>query len=483
MQLNRFPITLLAGFITGLVSLFIPLLRNFHWESASVAAVILSFYCLYRASKRKHGYFHIFKSAFYLYFGWGLPLLISDIAHGCYSFDGLAFWVTVPLPAALFGLTAGRLSAIMNFKMPLLPALSFWFFFLLIPTLYEFLNYPQLFFYNQIWGYWPGPIYDETVIFPENLLLFRISTFVWIAILWTIPAITINKTAKAIILPGTLFLVLFYLNVSGAGFISDEKSIANKLGGIHSTQHFRIIYDPLSADSDSIKKIGKLHEAYLDEITAILKVDSQIYKSDPILSFIYPGTGRKKQLTGAGNTNYVPVWLNQDQMHITLKDLDGVLKHEMVHVVARQFGNWFGASYSIGLVEGLAVAIGPKRFRDVSIDQVVAAGDTLPGPLDLEKLFGFTGFYQQPGIISYTVTGSFVRHMLRELPPEKLKEAYRKGSIDNILKSNGSKIVETWHQYLESIPVDSAAIEMSETIYATKSIFKKKCPRLPVSGS
>ena len=412
-----------------------------------------------------------------------MPLLISDIAHGCYSFDGLAFWITVPLPAALFGLATGRLSSMMDFKNALLPALLFWLFFLLIPTLYEFLNFPQLFFFNQIWGYWPGPIYDETVLFPEKLLLFRLSTFAWIGILWTLPAVTENKTAKTITLLGALFLVLFYMNASKAGFISTEKYIANKLGGIHSTQHFRIIYDPAVADKDSIQKIGELHEAYLNEITGILELDPENYQSDPILSFIYPGSDKKKQLTGAGDTNYVPVWLDRDQMHITFNDLAGVLKHEMVHVVAKQFGNRFGASSSIGLVEGLAVAIDPKRFREVSIDQIVAASDTLPGTSELEKLFGFTGFYRQPGIVSYTVTGSFVRHILKELPPAEIRAAYRNGSIGEILKSDGGIIVESWHRYLKTVPVDSAAIEMSEAVYASESIFTKKCPRLSTSGS
>lgn len=407
--------------------------------------------------------------------------MIADMATGCYSVHGLGFWILIPFPSIFLGISMGRFMNQLELKKPVLLSIALLLILSTAPVLIEFFRFPQLYFFNHIWGYWPGPIYDETVMINGRLFLFRTSTLVWGFVFWFIPFVKEDFLSRVILVLSLFFLVFFYANLSRFGMVAPEDRIQSNLGALYQTEHFNIFYPSGTLSEDSLMSIADLTEKYLDEITLRLEVDKKIYRKEPIHYYLYRNEDQKKKLTGAGQTSFVPVWLSQDQMHITLGHLKSVLKHEMVHVVAKQFGNRFGASISIGLIEGLAVALDPERYDDeVSIDQVVAAKKPLPGREELQEMFSFTGFYRFPAIVSYTVTGSFVNYLAKHVSVEQLKEAYRTGDLNRFLDKNSSKIVESWHQYLHSIPVDSAALAISERVYTTKSLFEKRCPRVEV---
>ncbi len=180
---------LAAGFTAGLLCLFIPLLRNFHWESAALAGIIIAIVSGYWAAKGSKSPLSIFKKVLFLLVPWAFPLFISDLITGCYTIHGLGFWILIPLPSALFGLALGRLMLQMQLKYPVLITILILMVISAAPVLVIFLHNPQLFFFNHIWGYWPGPIYDEAVHLPGRLLLFRSATICWIFILWFIPTV------------------------------------------------------------------------------------------------------------------------------------------------------------------------------------------------------------------------------------------------------------------------------------------------------
>ena len=470
---------LITGLITGILFLFVPLLRNFHWESAALSGCII---CFLAASWVAGGYRSVLKTvknSFSILIGWSLPLFLSDLATGCYSFHGLAFWLLIPFPSLFLGISAGRLIKQFELKRPVLLTCSLLLILAVAPVLVEFLRFPQLYFFNHIWGYWPGPIYDETVTMDSRFLFFRMSTIAWGFVFWFIPSIKEEVLSRVILVLSMLFLIFFYSGLSNFGIISPEERIQKSLGSEYHSEHFNIYYSTDSLSDDSLLSIAALSEEYLATITEKLDVDISQYRENPIHSYLYENKDQKKELTGAGDTSFVPVWLSQDQMHIALEHLNGVLKHEMVHVVAKQFANRFGASLSIGLIEGLAVALDPDRFdEEVSIDQVVAARSPLPGRKELEEMFSFSGFYQYPGVVSYTVTGSFVDFLIENRPAVELKEAYRSGDISRFLDESPEGLIDSWHHHLRSVPVDSAALALSEKVYTTKSIFEKKCPRV-----
>jgi len=470
---------LAAGLITGIFFLFIPLLRNFHWESAVLAGSVICFLAASRVAGGNRTVLQTVRNSFFILIGWSLPLLISDLATGCYSFHGLGFWLLIPFPSMFLGISIGRLIKQFELKRPVLLTCGILLILAAVPVIIEFLRFPQLYFFNHVWGYWPGPIYDETITMDSRFFFYRMSTLAWGSVFWFIPSIKKEALSQVILVFSVLFLIFFYSGLSDFGIISPEKRIQKNLGSVYKSAHFKIYYTSGTLSEDSLKHIARVSENYLNDITEKLDVDITDYRENPIHSYLYKGKDQKKKLTGAGKTSFVPVWLSQDQMHIAIEHLDGVLKHEMVHVVAKQFANSFGASLSIGLVEGLAVALDPDRFdEEVSIDQVVAARSPLPGRKELEEMFSFSGFYKYPGIVSYTVTGSFVNFLVENRSANEIKEAYQSGNISRFLDGKSEDLVTSWHRHLQSIPVDSAALALSEKVYTAKSIFEKKCPRV-----
>src|SRR5699024_3558595 len=145
------------------------------------------------------------------------------------------------------------------------------------------------------------------------------------------------------------------------GIITPETYLRQKLGGIQETEHFVIYYDKRGYTPAEIGLIAREHEFYLDQITDKLDLEKpdSVHK---IQSNLYAHPWQKKELVGAKFTSYVPVWLEQDQLHIAKQQIESSLHHELVHVLAKQFGNQlFNASWSIGLVEGIAVALAPDK--------------------------------------------------------------------------------------------------------------------------
>lgn len=468
---------LAVGILIGLVSLLIPLLRDLHWESAGLSSLVIAFYGGMRSANTKTS-LRFVRDGLGLCLGWFLPLWVFALWTNCFSFDGLAYWVLGPLPSLLFGGVVGRLCRSFQFTCTrfitfiVLTAVA------IVPTLIEFLSFPQLYFFNHVWSYWPGPIYDEIVHFDSRLIAYRSLTFFWILVLWSLPAFFKNTISKWILLLGVTAIMFTYLNASAWGLILSEERLKNHLGAQYETEHFLISYPPGIFDPSKRVQIGEQHESYLTEIFDILKLDKDYYRQNKIHSYLYADNEQKKRLTGAGQTSFVPVWLEQDQTHISFNSYQRVLKHELVHILAKRFGNWFGASNSIGLVEGLAVALAPERYPS-SIDPLVAARTEWPDHEEIKKLFSPAGFYQTAGPISYLISGSFVRHLIKHYPVDLFKRAYRTADLESAYHPlTLENLVHTWHVHLDTVNIDPEDRRRSASLFNTPSILEKPCPRV-----
>ncbi len=495
--------SILIGLLIGLMSLTLPLLRDFHWESAGVASLALAFYAALRMGRGSRSG-SVFRDGLAILIGWSAPLILFTISTGCWSFDGLAFWVSGPPFSLLFGWSAGR--AVRSFggkwsgSIALLSIAGF----AIVPLVVQFFSFPQLYFYNHIWSYWPGPIYDEVVQFDTRLILFRTITLLWVLLFWAVPAAGKERVYQVISL-GSLFALLFsYAHLSNWGLISPEERIQQELGMVYESDHFRIFYpaerssgrrveasgqdsrhndEPDGAGLErtsaakSIADWAEIHETHLKEITEELGLDLQLYRETKVHSYIYNSSDQKKRLTGAGRTSFAPVWLSQDQIHIAEEVLERVLRHELVHVAAKQFGNRFGASTSIGLVEGLAVALDPGRYGS-SVHRLVAARDPYPDSEELRRLLG-AGFYSSAGSVSYLISGSFIRYLIDHYPVERLRKAYRTGDIEKAYAPYTlEELTRSWHRYLDSQEPDLVDVERADALFRTPSIFEKPCPRV-----
>ncbi|HBQ60275.1 MAG TPA: hypothetical protein DD671_11810, partial [Balneolaceae bacterium] len=196
-----------------------------------------------------------------------------------------------------------------------------------------------------------------------------------------------------------------------------------------------------------------------------------------IESYLYAHAWQKKKITGAKFTSYVPIWLEQDQLHIAKQQLDRVLKHELVHVISKQFGNnLFNGSWSIGLIEGLAEGIAKDASPRSTLHQIVAAEKPFPSAEEMRSGLSFWGFYGSAGAISYTTAGSFVEYLLNEFSVQPLKKIYTGADFESAYRTSFEELISGWHQTLAQTELDSVDQQVSEFIFAQRSLFQKECP-------
>lgn len=474
---NNYPFLLLAAGI-GTALLFVPLLGDFHLESAMLASVIGCFWAAIRACNEgalKDDFHSALTICGYLFLA-AIPLLIYALITGCFSTYGLAFWLILPIPSVFFGYGIGRL--LRSWGIPYRRSISVFLLLLIAVGLFaiEFFNYPQVFFFNHVWGVWPGPIYDETIKVTGSMVFFRCLTLLWVTVLWHIPIINKDRLSRWILGLSVVSLLLGYINLTDAGILRPASTIQQKLGGHKTTPHFKLYYDQDLYTNHEIEELAKEHEFYMSQIADTLKLalpDS----TNRIESYLYGNPWQKKKLVGAKFTSYVPVWLHQDQLHIAKQQIPGSLKHELVHVMAKQFGNkLFSGSWSIGLIEGTAVAIAGGSSKTSTTDQIVVSEKPYPKTKIIEHKLSPWGFYGGRSGVNYTTSGSFIKYLLKEYPASSLKKAYRSADLKAFYHQDLKTLIQGWHQHLDSVQVDSVDVQTAARIFSIPSLFEKQCP-------
>lgn len=461
----------------GSLLLLFPLLRDLHFESAFIASVLGCFLSALALAKNKDEG-HSFRLAIgimgYIYII-AIPLFISSLISGCLTFDGFAFWVLLPAPSVFFGAAIGRLCRVMNAPIPAL----FSFLILLLCSLgvwmIEFFTLPQVYFFNHVWGTWPGPIYDEALQVSDSLLFFRWITILWIILLWILPNWSETSQNKIVTFLALGCLLFSYLNLDEMGVITPRETLKKELSAHYQTTHFDLYFEEDNFTEQEMEYWALRHEFHFQQVIDILEIDWP--EDRKIESYIYANSWQKKKLVGAKFTSYVPIWLGQDQLHIAKQHLDGVLKHELVHVISKQFGNsLFNGSWSIGMIEGIAEAIAKDASPESTLDQIISAESSYPSPEQIKNALSNSGFYSSASSISYTTAGSFVQFLLNNYPVENFKKAYPSNDFENSYPVSFEELVDGWHQHLKTIEIDSVDKQISEFIFSRRSLFQKHCP-------
>ena len=476
MKKGRFIPPLLA-FIVGLVMLLFPLLRDFNVESASVATAIgtlLATWHFARPSDPRAP--SPWPMLVLTMVAFATPIFVRALVVSCISLDGILFWATYPTSALLFGGAVGAFFRSWKIPRPWVPAFLLLLWIALGVWLIEFFTLPQVRFFNHVWGHFPGPVYDEEVLFTHASVHFRFITLLWAAALWLLSQRPLRDWAQWILFAIAILLVTAYLRMPDHALITPRSHIQKVLGGEYKSKHFTIYYDTLAYTGADVQKWARLHELYRTNILQTLELDLSTHMLQTE-SYLYGHVWQKKQLTGAKYTSYVPVWNRIDQTHIAREALEGTLHHELVHVAAKAFGNRIiNASWSFGLIEGLAVAVVPDMSDVSTIDQIVAASPDRPDAETLLASLSLRSFYTGRGGVNYTTSGSFVRWLMREYPVSDIKEAYRTGSF-NHYGVPFETLVESWNAMLDSISIDTTDRQTNERVFGRLSLFELDCPR------
>ena len=480
---------------------------------------------------------------------WALLTLSLLWRPNCGYFQGLLFFVLFPVVsvvlavAVAFALSATRWRWKKTFFCLVGGAI------VLLAPLYDLGLHPQFYVYNHVFGGVLGPIYDEELALRPGLFWFRGLTLLWAALAYFVgrrkgrkeerkkergrrkrsrrveekkgrgkegkresgsrekkkrsrgveekkehepsPRFPISRTIhlhrpflQSSFPPflTAILIAISYLFAAPLGINTTAEYIERVLGGHRQTLHFDIYYDPEALTPGEVDRLAQDHEYRYAWLAERLETDVQ----GRIRSYIYPNAETKARLTGARYTNVAPVWLRTPQTHVLWPTYRSVFGHELAHVFSREFGlPVLKASLSVGLVEGLAVALEPPDGRPSPDEQVAVA---LLAQIGLEAERGGLaaalaarlsplGFWTSRGAVSYTTMGSFISYLLETYGPGPLKAVYARGRFEDVYGKPLADLAEAWERALLGQPVTARSAEaLVARRFTIPSLFERPCP-------
>ncbi len=434
-----------------------------------------------------------------------LPLVIISLnalrVRNCDWWFGLESYVLLAVPSALAGTCVGVLSAVvagprrkLAVALPYLVVLGS-----LLFAVWRFYAAPPVFSYNLFGGYYPGNLYDEEIGFAAPFFwarLFQLSLLVALlaaaALTLDVPELRLSmRTARpesrrllpAAVLAGAGALAALLWARSGQlGFDVDADDIKAELGGRYETEHFVIWYPRGGVIERDIALIGEDHEFRFAQVVKTLGAEPE----RRITSFYFADADQKYRLMGARNVYMAKPWRNEIYVH-HMPFPHGVLRHEITHVVAAEFGDAvFGVSvrsrfllpfFNVGLIEGTAVAVDwpDHRASGMTPHQSVKAMRELGIAPPLEEILSL-GFLSFSAARSYTVAGSFVRFLLDRWGADRLRVLYHTGG--DFMTAYGrelDQIAGEWRAMIDEVELPPGAIEVLREAFRRPSIFSRPC--------
>jgi hypothetical protein len=351
---------------------------------------------------------------------------------------------------------------------------------------YVGLTAPQIFAFNPILGFFPGLTYDETLDVTGRLLVFRIGTLAT-SLLILLVAASIDRwrnnkglqSSRSASLLGRMLMaalaaavVLLFFFSDRIGLSSSESSIQQSLGGRAETEHFIVFYPDTLLKGPRLEQVVQLHEFYYAQVARALWIRS----TKKIQSYIYSTPAQKGRLIGAANTDIAKPWLSQ--LHINAGDIDGSLRHELVHVMAADFGfPLLRIGVNSGLIEGLATAVERVEYEE-PIHRLAAMVFATGATPDLQSLFSLSGFMKAPAGVSYTLAGSFCRYLIDRYGMRRFKLLYRTGEFSIIYEKPLPLLLQEWRRSLDRFRFSSGDVEKANYLFKRQSIFGKVCARV-----
>ncbi len=342
-----------------------------------------------------------------------------------------------------------------------------------VSTVWPILFGPQVFAFNHFGGYFPGPLYDETLHVTPALLWFRAGS---IALALVFTGLAARK--RRLWVPAALVFLGIELDGAQLGFRMSDGALARRLGGLRETEHVVLHYPRGMTESDSARFAHDVEFRH-----------SQIAKflgaSPPgkVTVWLYRSAAEKQQLVGAEHTQFSKPWRREVHVNDTTFP-HPVIKHELMHAMAAPYGappfgvtaRVFGLSPYVGLIEGLAVA-GDNPVDDLTLHEWAAAMKKQHLLPDLRILLEPSGFYSAPASRAYTSSGSFLRWLGETQGGDKLLALYREGDFTGVYGKPLSELVTEWETFLDTVPLDPAAVNQAFARFKQGSLFERPCAR------
>jgi len=459
-----------VALVLSIVLTQVPLFNTLGYESSLAMGVVLPFFLgLLAATALSPA--EKFSSALFALLSPPLVMLVNMLfVRNCSYLEGLGFYALSVGMGGLFAYSLMRFLKSLNIKFAVVLYVSLYVGIILLPTLYRFYLTPQIFFFNHLFGFFSGAIYDEAIELEWRYVLFRAETLLLSAflLLYSFREKFSRRDLIVLTISFAPLILPFELGSDEFGFTSSHAMLSRVLVPIDADGYWRM---SIQADSLKRKRTHDRLEAELRDLKKTLALDSL-----PNVSiFIYPNADEKRKYTGAENVEFTKTWRNE--IHITEQSFSSTIRHELVHILFARFGiPRLGLSNSIGLVEGIAVAFETPDF-DWTVHELAAAilKNNL-APQHLESLLGSFGFWTGLGATSYTLMGSFVRYLVESYGIEKFKAVYADSDFMRAYNKPLSGLMMEWKEFLALQPVPPALDSAVVYRHKRKTIFQTECP-------
>lgn len=484
--LSYLSLYLIILIIINIALLFFPLTRVFGYEFSAINSLfIVLFSGLYSISLLKlhsssalnlKNFFRRLFLIFILFLT--LPAAISIINSlltvSCSVKDGIEFYIVLTIPAAVIGMSIATISFSITKRFARLIFILLFLSILLIPLL-EFYFNPQVYFYNPIFGYYPGTIYDEGLSVTIKLLVYRILNSAFFGATGFFLMYSIIKNSRALKI---LFLIcslvtaaLFYCVSPYFGYSTTFGFLEKKLGGKIITPHF-VIYYPLEMGKNDAESMVLHHEYYYERLMNFFGYEFK----GKIRSFVFKNDTQKKELFGTGNADVAKPWLGTT--YIAEGDVNTTLRHEIAHCYSAAFGTGLlkvASGINPFLIEGIAVAAAPV-YGENDIDYMAALAYNNGYRISIKNMLHGFGFYTSVSSVGYIYAGSFVKYLVGKFGMKKFKKFYAGGSFNKIY---GLKLKDEEKEFYGYLSSYNGAHNKDKAYYyfGRGTLFSKVCPR------
>lgn len=404
-----------------------------------------------------------------------IPIVIAFInslfSINCSFIDGLKYYIVITLPAVIIGVGIASISNFISNKLSYLIFILIWLLILIIP-LFEFYFNPQIYFYNPIFAFYPGTIYDEEILVDIKLISYRI-----INVIYFLSFIIILESNKKVLFKIISFFGLiiiafiFYFISPQLGFSTNENRIKKELGNEVITPNFRIIYSSKISNNE-LQYLILSSEYYFSELEKILKEKVP----EKITIFLFDNSEQKKKLFGSENADVTKPWLRH--IYIARDSYESNLNHELVHIFSGNFGKYpFKVADKINpaMIEGLATAI-DNNYDDLPIDYLFYQAQKNNNKINLNNLFEGINFFGQVSSLSYIASGSFIRFLIEKYGIEKVKLLYSNLDFQKIFNNDFKYLENGFNYYINSLNYN-VNNNIANFYFGRKPLILKVCPR------
>lgn len=342
-----------------------------------------------------------------------------------------------------------------------------------VPTVWPLVAGPQVYAFNHLAGFLPGPLYDEDLTIAPPLLWFRLASCALALGLWAF--LTRRRLVGALLLAG---FVTVELAGTTLGFRMNDEVLSERLGGVIETDELVLHFPRSMADAEVSEVLGDLRFRHA-QISAF-------FGGRPpgkVRVWWYRSAEEKQRLVGAAHTQFAKPW--RREVHVNAMGYPNpVIKHELVHAMAAPWGappfgvaaSLFGLLPHVGVIEGMAVA------ADDPVDELGlhewAASMKKQGLLpDVASLMTPAGFYGAPPSRAYTIAGSFLRWLGETKGRQPLRELYRDGDFTRAFGSALPELAAQYVAFLDGVPLEASAGSQAKGRFRRGSLFERRCAR------